>query len=157
MTRREVELITQEQIKEILDKSKVLHLGIIENQQPRVIPMNYGYEWTTEGLTLYLHAAKDSTKLVALEQNPFCYISMECDVEPFAGEVACQYGMGYKMLTGSGQAEIITNPEEKIHGMQVLMKTQTQGDFSFTERLVSIVSVIKLVLATYQAKERPVS
>ena len=40
--------------------------------------------------------------------------------------------------------------------MSVLMKTQTGKDFSFNERLVSIVSVIRVDVSEYTAKHRPI-
>ena len=46
--------------------------------------------------------------------------------------------------------------EEKMKAMTALMKTQTQKDFSFNESLVSIVAVIRIDVAEYTAKHRPV-
>ena len=39
--------------------------------------------------------------------------------------------------------------------MSILMKTQTGGDFEFNERLVSIVTVIRIDVSEYTAKHRP--
>ena len=39
--------------------------------------------------------------------------------------------------------------------MSILMKTQTGKDFSFDDKLVSIVSVIRIDAAEYTAKHRP--
>ena len=39
--------------------------------------------------------------------------------------------------------------------MSILMKTQTGKDFEFNERLVSIVSVIRIDVTDYTAKHRP--
>ena len=39
--------------------------------------------------------------------------------------------------------------------MTLLMKTQTGKDFDFNERLVSIVSVIRIDVSAYTAKHRP--
>ena len=46
--------------------------------------------------------------------------------------------------------------QEKLEGMRILMKTQTGKDFEFNERLVSIVSVIRLDVSEYTAKHRPI-
>ena len=47
-------------------------------------------------------------------------------------------------------------PQEKIKALSVLMKTQTGKDFEFNEKLVSIVSVIRIDSDYYTAKHRPV-
>ena len=46
--------------------------------------------------------------------------------------------------------------EEKKQAMATLMKTQTGKDFSFDDRLVSIVSVIRIDVSEYTAKKRPI-
>ena len=40
--------------------------------------------------------------------------------------------------------------------MSVLMKTQTEKDFTFEDRLVSIVAVIRIDVSEYTAKHRPI-
>ena len=45
--------------------------------------------------------------------------------------------------------------EEKKKAMSILMKTQTGKDFSFEDRLVSIVTVVRIDVAQYTAKHRP--
>ena len=46
-------------------------------------------------------------------------------------------------------------PQEKIKAMSALMKIQTGKDFELNERLVSIVSVIRIECDYYTAKYRP--
>ena len=45
--------------------------------------------------------------------------------------------------------------EGKKEALSILMKTQTGKDFEFTDKLVSIVSIIKVEVAEYTAKCRP--
>ena len=61
-----------------------------------------------------------------------------------SGKVACQYGCSYYSFDGFGTAKIVEVPQEKIKALSVLMKTQTGKDFEFNEKLVSIVSVIRI-------------
>ena len=51
---------------------------------------------------------------------------------------------------------ILEDVQEKMDAMSVLMKTQTGKDFTFNERLGSIVSVIRLDVTEYTAKHRPI-
>lgn len=43
MRKREREVTDEAAILEILDKCKVLYLGLSDADQPYVVPMNYGY------------------------------------------------------------------------------------------------------------------
>ena len=57
---------------------------------------------------------------------------------------------------GFGTAKIVEVPQEKIKALSILMKTQTSKDFEFNEKMVSIVSVIRIDCDYYTAKHRPV-
>lgn len=155
MTRRELEIIDPEKIREILDTAKVLHLGLVDDGMPYIVPMNYGYVMDAETLTLYLHSAAKGYKLDVIRKNPVCCFEMECKVQPFEGKTACQYGVSYSSLMGRGKAVVVENVDEKIRAMSLLMKTQTNRDFEFNEKLVSIVSVIRIDADVYTAKHRP--
>lgn len=155
MTRRELEVTDQAQIIEILNKCKVLHLGLIDGNKPYIVPMNYGYTMENGKLTIYLHGASKGHKLDVIRANPVCCFEMECEVHPFEGVLPCQYGTTYYSLMGEGNITIIDDVEEKMQALTTLMKTQTNKDFTFNERLVSIVAVMRIDADIYTAKHRP--
>lgn len=155
MTRREFEVTDQDAIRGILDRSKVLRLGLIDEGLPYVEPMNYGYRLEDGKLTLYLHSAVKGYKLDVIAKNSVCCFEMDCDVSPFQGKLPCQYGITYHSLMGRGQVHLVEDIREKEQAMTLLMKTQTGKDFEFNERLISIVSVLRIDVDTYTAKHRP--
>ncbi len=156
LTRRERQITDNEAIINILDKSNVLHLGLVDGDEPYVVPMNYGYTMENGQLTLWLHGALQGRKLDVIRANPKVFFSMECDLQPFEGDVACKYGVGYSSLMGRGVAEITEDVETKKQALTLLMKAQTGKDFEFNDKLVSVVSVIKISVVEYTAKHRPV-
>ena len=156
MTKRELQITDENQIRNILDTAKVLHLGLAVNNEPYVVPMNYGYTMEEGKLVLYLHSAQNGKKLDMMRANPKVFFEMDCDWVPFEGEKPCQYGLGYSSIMGCGTAQVVEDVEEKIKAMSALMKTQTGKDFSFNERLVSIVAVTRIDVAEYTAKQRPI-
>ena len=155
MTKRELQITDEGQIRHILDTAKVLHLGLAVDNEPYVVPMNYGYTMEEGKLVLYLHSALQGRKLDMMRENPKVFFEMDCDLVPFEGEKPCQYGLGYSSVMGCGTACIVEDVEEKIKAMAALMKTQTGKDFSFNDRLVSIVAVIRIDAQEYTAKHRP--
>ena len=155
MTKRELQITDEAQILNILNTAKVLHLGLAVDNEPYVVPMNYGYTMEEGKLVLYLHSALRGKKLDMMRANPKVFFEMDCDWIPFEGEKPCQYGLGYSSIMGCGTARIVEDVEEKMKAMTALMKTQTGKDFSFNERLVSIVAVIRIDVAEYTAKHRP--
>ena len=156
MTKRELQITDENRIRAILDTAKVLRLGLAVDNEPYVVPMNYGYTMEDGKLVLYLHSAVRGKKLDMLRTNPNVFFEMDCGLTPVEGEKPCQYGLSYSSVMGRGKAEIVEDAEEKMQAMSVLMKTQTGKDFSFNESLVSIVAVIRIDVAEYSAKHRPV-
>lgn len=156
MTRREFKITDEAHIKRILDTARVLHLGLAVDNEPYVVPMNYGYTMEDNKLVLYLHSAVRGKKLDMIRKNPNVFFQMDCDQQPFNGKVACQYGLSYSSIMGQGRAKIVEDVEEKKIAMSVLMKTQTGNDFSFDDRLVSAVAVIRVDVSEYTAKHRPI-
>ena len=156
MTKRELQITDPDQIKGILDTARVLHLGLAVDNEPYVVPMNYGYSIEDGKLVLYLHSALRGKKLDMIRANPNVFFSLECGLTPFEGQVACQYGVAYSSVMGRGTARLVEDVEEKKQAMSILMKTQTGKDFTFEDRLVSIVAVIRIDVSEYTAKHRPI-
>ena len=155
LTKRETRVTDASQITRILDTAKVLHLGLAADNEPYVVPMNYGYTMDDGKLTLYLHSAVQGKKLDMIRANPRVFFSIDCDRMPFEGRVPCQYGLVYSSIMGRGTAVLVEDVEEKKQAMTVLMKTQTGKGFTFEDRLVSIVAVIRIDVEEYTAKHRP--
>ena len=155
MTKRERQITDPEQILDILNRGKVLHLGLCVDNEPYVVPMNYGYTMEKGKLVIYLHSAVRGKKLDMIAVNPKVFFEIDCDVVPFDGVMPCQYGVTYSSVMGKGTAQIVEDVEEKKKAMSILMKTQTGKDFSFVDRLVSMVAVIRIDIVEYTAKHRP--
>ena len=156
MTKREFKITDEAQIRGILDTAKVLRLGLAVDNEPHIIPLNYGYSMEEGKLTFYLHSAVKGSKLELMGKNPNVCFELDCDYRPFEGVLPCQYGLGYSAVSGRGRVTIVEDVGEKMEAMRSLMKTQTGKDFTFNERLVSIVSVIRLDVSEYTAKHRPI-
>ncbi|MBR0411194.1 MAG: pyridoxamine 5'-phosphate oxidase family protein [Eubacterium sp.] len=154
MTRRELEVKDPVKILEILNKCKVTHIGLVDDGMPYIVPMNFGYTMEDGKLTLILHCAVKGYKLDVIARNPVCCFEMECDVKPFEGRLPCQYGTAYASLMGRGTIEVVEEVQEKIDLMTIFMKSQCGRDFEFNERQMSIVTMLKVHVEEYTAKER---
>lgn len=107
-------------------------------------------------LNILLRQLHFAPHMYPIEKNPKVCFEMECDVVPFEGKVACQYGNSYSCVVGKGKAVIVEDVNEKMQALSILMKCQTGGDFTFNEELVSIVNVIRIDVSEFSAKRRPV-
>lgn len=154
MKRRDREIETREEMLHVLDTCKVIRIAMYDEGGIYLLPMNFGYTYEGKELIFYLHAALEGKKLDLLQKNQKVGFELDCDHELIEGRVACQYGFRYASIVGQGKAEIIDDPAEKIKALSILMKCQTGKDFEFNERLVSIVSVIKITAEEFSGKRR---
>ncbi len=110
MRRKDRELTDVDENIRIVEKAKILHLGLFDSDYPYVLPLHYGYEYADGIIVLYLHSAKEGHKLDLIRTNPNVCVEMECDVHLISGgEAPCKYGAAYASVIGHGRAEVIND------------------------------------------------
>lgn len=155
MRRSDREVTDINSILEIVGRAKILHLGLFDKGFPYIVPMHFGYEFSEGRFVFFLHSAKEGHKLDLIKDNPNVCIEMECDVTLISGgEVPCKYGSEYASVIGRGQAELVEDEEEKIKGLKLLMKNQTDRCFEIDGKMAEAVAVIKVVISDLSAKAR---
>lgn len=152
MRRKDREVVDKEKIRELLDKTKVLHLALFDESFPYIVPLNYGYEFSSNNLVFYLHSAHEGLKIDLIKKNPNATIELDYGFTLKEGNSPCQYGAYFSSLIARGKVEIIETLEEKIHGLKTLMKTQTGRDFIISEEMTKSVTVIKFTALEYTVK-----
>lgn len=153
MRRQKCEVTDPVKIEEIIKKARVVHLGMVDGNKPYIVPMHYGYIYENGGLTLYLHGATEGRKYDVIAANPNVFIEIDTDmVMTSGGEIPCEYGADYACIMGDGTASILTDIDEKIAGLELIMKNQTGRDFTITEPMTKSVNVIKVVVPELSVK-----
>lgn len=138
---------------EIINKCRVCHLGLQDQNGIYVVPLNFGYEYKDNKLVLYFHSAKEGKKLDIILHNNLIGFEMDCEHYLIEAKEACGYSYSFKSIIGNGRAYIVTNLEEKKKALQVLMKHQSGKDFLFTEEMVSNIVVIKVEVIEFSGKD----
>ena len=155
MRRKDRKITDPEEIRGIIREAKILHLGLFDEDYPYIVPMHYGYSWTDDALTFYLHCAHAGHKLDLIRRSPKVCIELECGVEQVSGgDDPCRYGSYYTSFIGRGLAKILTDEAEKRTGLKLLMKHQTGREFEFDSRMTAGVEVIRVTIEQYSAKAR---
>ena len=155
MRRKDREITDIGEIRQILERAKILHLGLNDEGCPYVVPLHYGYRMEDGRLTLFCHGAKEGHKLDLIRKDPRAFVEIDTDVQLIpAGDRACAYGSAYASLMGRGEAAILTEPKEKTEALRILMKSQTGRDFEITGSMAETVSVLRIDLHEYTAKAR---
>ena len=159
MTRREREVTDINDILQIINETKILHLGLSDEGWPYVVPMNYGYDVREEDGTLhvclYLHGAKEGRKAAAFAADPRVAVEMDYNHEVITGDYTCAYSYAYRSIMGNGTITEVTDPEVKKKGLEKIMAHITpEAKIAFLPEMVERVAVWRIDIDTFTGKER---
>lgn len=152
MRRKDREVTDINELLAIIQECRICHLGMQDDKGIYIVPLNYGFEYVDNQLNLYFHSAKVGRKIDALKLNPNVCIEMDCDHRLIEGEKACDYSFGFKSVIGNGQASFVEDYDEKLKGLQLLMRHETMKEFEFDTKMVNMVTVMKVVVQEFTGK-----
>ena len=67
MRRKDREVTEMEEIQQIFDECKVCRIGIMDENGPYIVPVNYGYVREEGKVILYIHGAREGKKMQMAE------------------------------------------------------------------------------------------
>lgn len=148
MRRNDREITDVGQIFEIIDKCSVVHLGMVDNGMPYVVPLNFGYERVGDLLVLYFHSASAGRKIDILKRNPHVFFQMDCSYGLRAGkaDVPCTYSWKYACVMGSGKVEFIDDISEKERALNLLFNHlgQTDRNYKYPEEMLGKMCIYRV-------------
>ncbi len=142
MGKRPIE--TKEQMEQILREAPIGRLATVLGDQPYVVPMAFVYDSDK----IYLHSKPDGQKLEAIQKNPkVCF-----EVDQYAGLITdpkpCSFDMRYRSVLSYGQARVVTETEEKMRILQVIIDKYAGGVEVevLTQKMADAVAVVEITV-----------
>jgi uncharacterized protein len=144
----------RETVYQILDTAFVCHVGFSVDEQPYVIPTNYG----RSGDTLYLHGSAASRMLKALSGGiPVCVTVTHVDGLVLARS-AFHHSVNYRSVVILGTAHLVEDPAEKREALRIFTEHVMKGRWDDvrqpTEQELKATTVLSLPLEEVSAKVR---
>ncbi|MBU1003953.1 MAG: pyridoxamine 5'-phosphate oxidase family protein [Proteobacteria bacterium] len=139
----EREITDPDELLHVLERAKILRLGMCAGNEPYVVPMNYGLGENC----LFLHSSPRGKKADMLRANPRVCFEMETDVALIEGDAPCGFTMRFRSIVGYGMASFLETREEKLHGMKQIMAHYSDTEFKdedFLEKVLAKTSVMRL-------------
>ena len=134
MRRKDHEITDFEEIRYILTSGLICRLALSVDNTPYIVPLNYGVKFSNP-MVLYFHCAPSGRKLDMLKRNNRVCFEIEVDTEIIKGKEACDWAMQYKSVIGYGTVEIITDGDQMIHGLNILMEHYAgKADFFYNPK-----------------------
>jgi len=156
MRRKDREITDIHEKVSIIKKCKVCRIGLSENNFPYIVPLNYGYDFENDTLTLFFHSAKEGKKIYIIKNNNNACFEIDCDTKLIEAEKACNYGYEFKSIIGFGKIVILENTDEKIDGLNKIMKHQTEREtvYNFTHDELKNICVYKMIVEEFTGKQK---
>jgi hypothetical protein len=138
----------------VLDAGLIGHLGVVLGGSPVVLPTGYG----RRGDTLYLHGSTGAASLRAAATDvPVCFAVTLVDGVVYARS-AFHHSMNYRSAVVHGTTRPVTDPDERLLGLEALTEHLAPGSWDATRRPdrreLAATAVLALDLAEASVKVR---
>ena len=150
MRKSEREIKERKDIDGIIRRCRVCHLAMCDNDQPYVLPLNFGYD----GEFLYFHAAPAGKKLDIIRKNN--RVGFEFDIlhAIVNAEQACAWGAEYESVIGSGTAEIVDDVETKKIALEWIMRQYGSDADDFPEETMKKTLILRVRILEISGKAK---
>lgn len=149
MRRKDREINDINTIRSIIEKSAVCRLGMNHEDRPYIIPLSFGFD----GDCLYFHGALKGLKIDLLRNDPKVCFEFDTLHETISEEKACDFGMRYHSVIGTGKAVFIESREEKCRALDMIMAQYSDREFNYPDNMLDAIAVIKVQIETITGKQ----
>jgi nitroimidazol reductase NimA-like FMN-containing flavoprotein (pyridoxamine 5'-phosphate oxidase superfamily) len=149
MRRKEKQITDMNEVEKVLEQAPVCRLAMVDQGRPYVVPLNFGYR---DG-SLYFHSALEGRKIDVLKAHPHvCFEVDELEKINKAAK-ACEWGVSFKSVIGTGTARILDTPDEKKAGLDIIMAHYSGRTFDYPEEILSKTAVIQITIHEMTGKK----
>ena len=150
MRKQDKEITEKGIIQEILEKSEICRLGLVDNTEAYIVPTNYAYE---NGI-IYIHSAPSGRKIELIKRNNRVSFEIEYSSEIIKSEIPCKWTTRYRSVMGKGTIVTENNPESKKKGLDLIMiKYGAEMELNYKEKELSGMIILKLTIDSAIGKQ----
>ena len=150
MRRNDRKITDKKIIDDILNSANICRLGLCENNIPYIVPVNFGYR----NNSLYIHCATEGRKLDIIRNNPNVCFEIELDVEIIMDKEACKSTTRYKSVIGYGRASILTDNQQKIEVLDIIMHQHGGlGNYKFKPKVLDMMLALRIDINEISGKQ----
>ncbi len=149
MRRREKQITDTKQMEQILEQATVCRLAMVDKGRPYVVPLNFGYR---DG-SLYFHSAPEGRKIDVLKENPHVCFEVDELIKMNKAAAACDWGVSFRSVIGTGTARILETPAEKKAGLDIIMAHYSGRSFDYPDEKLAKTAVIQVTVHEMTGKQ----
>lgn len=145
MRRSDREITDKKIIEAFIAEEQILRIAFYDDGDLYIVPVNYGYLYEDDKYTFFFHGAKAGRKYQLAKANPTVGFEIDGKYKLQEGEMACDYSAAFQSVIGTGRLSLVAARDEKILGLNMLMKQTTQkAEWSYSKEMMEAVAVFRL-------------
>jgi uncharacterized protein len=149
MRRKEKQILDMNEVAQILEQAQVCRLAMVDKGHPYVVPLNFGYR---DG-SLYFHSAPEGRKMDVLKADPRVCFEVDEMVKMNKAANACDWGVSFRSVIGTGTARILETPAEKKNALDIIMAQYSGRSFDYPEEKLAKTAVIQVIIHEMTGKQ----
>ena len=149
MRRKDKEVTDINKIEGIIKNAVRCCIGLVDNDEPYIVPVCFGYERNV----LYFHSALEGRKVDLIKKNNRVCFEIDTDLAVVRNEKGCNWSMKYRSVVGTGRAHILESDSDKAHGLALIMRQYADDDFSIPKPVPDSVLVVKIDIESMTGKK----
>ena len=136
-------------IDDVIHRSLVCRLGLVDDGQPYVVPLCFGYD----GDALYFHSAPEGRKIDILRNNSRVCVEFDVDGETVENQDACLWGFRYRSVVAFGTASLLEDAADKRAALDIIMSHYSDRAFTYPDPALAITVVVRVDIETITGKQ----
>lgn len=153
MRRKDREIKDPKLIEAFIKVEQILRVAFYDQGDLYIVPVNYGYTCENGQYVFYFHGAKAGRKYELTQAAPTVGFEIDDKYQLMEGDIACDYSAHFQSVIGTGKLSLVEDSEEKIKGLNAVMKQTTgNADWSYEDQMLKAVAVFRLTVDKLSCK-----
>ena len=145
MRRTDREITDLAAIQKFIQQESIIRIAFYDEGDIYIVPVNYGYLFENDKHIFYFHGAKAGRKFELTKSSPSVGFEIDGNYELLEADIACDFSARFQSVIGTGKLSLVDDFEEKIKGLNLLMKQSTRKDsWNYENKMIDGVAVFKL-------------
>ncbi len=155
MRRKDREITDSKRIDAFIAEEQIMRVAFYDERDIYIVPVNYGYICEDGDYTFFFHGAKAGRKYELAKSGPKVGFELDGKYTLLEGESACRFSATFQSIIGTGTLCTVSSKEEKIQGLNAIMK-QTTGktEWAYEDTMLEAVAVFRLKVEKMSCKAK---
>ena len=155
MRRSDREITDNSTIEEFIQKEQIIRIAFYDEGDIYIVPVNYGFRKEGDSYTFFFHGARAGRKYELTKASPKVGFEIDGKYELLEAEIACDFSAKFQSVIGTGTLSLVEEKEEKIIGLNCLMKqTTNKTEWEYSDAMLNGVAVFRLDVEKMSCKAK---